>query len=106
MDGVVYCNGVGNFLLRNAKIKNLRTSGSPPFSIGIYLDGQETINMQLENIIVVTGDTDPENARTIVSAISRNVKNLGLFVNKPTSGITLKIGTSVNFKYIYSDEIT
>lgn len=105
-DGVVYCNGGGNFLLRNAKIKNLRTSGTSTFSIGIYLGFSGTINMQLENIIVVTGDTDPENARTIVSATSRDVKNLGLFVNKPISGITLKIGKSGNFKYIISDEIT
>ena len=108
-DGVVYCNNHGKFLLRNAKIKNLRTSGTSPFSIGIYLGAMGTISMELENIIVVTSEIS-DTSKTIYSASSRDVKNLGLFVNKPKSdSITLKIGTEVttgNFKYIISADIT
>ncbi len=109
-DGVVYCNNHGKFLLKNAKIKNLNSSGSSsPYSIGIYLGNTGTINMELENIIVVTGDTSND-SRTVVSAISRNVKNLGLFVNKPKSdNITLLIGTEIvtgNYKYIVSNDVS
>ena len=109
-DGVVYSTGDSNFILRNMKIKNLNTSGTTsPYSLGIYLDGSDTIDLQLENVILVTGDTSMD-SRTIDSFITRNVKNLGLFVNKPKSGnINLLIGTEVttgNFKYIISSDIT
>ena len=108
-DGVVYCSGGGNFSLKNAKIKNVNVEGTtPPYSIGIYL-GSGTINMELENIIIVASETS-SNSKTIVSASARDVKNLGLFVNKPISAnITLKIGTEVvtgNYKYIVSGDIT
>lgn len=99
-DGVVYSNNGGNFFLRNAKIKNLRTSGTSPFSLAIYLGNTGTIDMMIENLICVTSDSDQEDARTILSATSRNVKNLGLFVNRPVSGITLKIGDASNNKFI------
>ena len=108
-DGVVYCNNHGNFLLRNAKIKNLNTTGTTPYSIGIYLGNTGNINMELENIIVVTSEIS-STSKTIVSANSRSIKNLGLFVNKPISdNITLLIGTEVvtgNYKYIVSSDIT
>lgn len=104
-DGVVYSNNAGNFVLRNAKIKNLRTSGSSPFSLAIYLGDTGTINMMIENIICVTGDSD-EDAKTIISASLREVKNLGLFVNRPISGITLKIGDASNKKYIENSLIS
>lgn len=105
-DGVVYCNNHGKFLLRNAKIKNLRTSGTSPFSIGIYLGAMGTISMELENIIIVTGDSHATDARTIVSAVARTVKNLGLFTNKPNTNITFQIGTTGNFKYIVSPDVS
>jgi len=42
--------------------------------------------------------------------VARDVKNLGLFVNKAiSSNITLKIGTEVvtgNYKYIISADVT
>ena len=53
---------------------------------------------------------DEDDARTIVSVTSRDVKNPGLFVNNAiSSNITLKIGTEVvtgNYKYIISNDIT
>jgi hypothetical protein len=108
-DGVVYCSSGGNFLLRNMKIKNLNSGGTnSPYSMGIYL-GTGTINMMIENIIVVTSELS-STSKTIVSASSRDVKNLGLFVNKAiSSNITLKIGTEVvtgNYKYIISADVT
>lgn len=109
-DGVVYSTGDSNFILRNMKIKNINTSGTTsPYSLGIYLDGSDTIDLQLENVILVTGDTSMD-SKTIDSLIARDVKNLALFVNKPKSAnITLLIGTEVttgNYKYIESSDIT
>jgi len=109
-DGTIYCNSNANFLLRNAKITNMKTTGSTPFAIGIYLGSSGSIDMELEKIVIVTSDTDATNARTIFSEVSRNVKNLGLYVNKHiSSNITLKIGTEVvtgNYKYIVSTDLT
>lgn len=108
-NGVVKSMIGSNYVLRNAKIKNISTSGD---SVCIYIDsGVQTI--EIENLILVTGNTSTGKPIFRAGSISIDIKNLGLFVNLEIdrTKIILKIGTGIeptvgNFKYIVSPDVT
>ena len=107
-DGVIKSASGSNYVLRNAKIKNT-TSSSP--SIGIYIDsGSSTTDqtIELENLIIITG-TDSIDYSIFRDGMTTGIeiKNLGLFVKKDKNSlVSFTIGTSTNFKYIVSPDIT
>ena len=99
-----------NYVLRNARIKCTDTSAD---SVCIYLpDGDENDqSIEIENLILVTGNTTSGDTIKRIGSNSINIKNLGLFVNKEIneSIINLQIGTGTgtgeNFKYIVSSDV-
>lgn len=110
-DGVIRSSSGSNYVIRNAKIKNIYTGSSSPYSRGIYIEQGSSANNQsieLENIIIVTGTGSLD--FSIYRAGTTNgiaIKNLGLFVNVDKNNlVSFEIGTSTNFKYIISPEIT
>lgn len=108
-EGVIKSENGSNYVLRNAKIKCTDTSSD---SVCIYLPSGNTNNqtIEVENIILVTGNISSGDTVRRVGTNTINLKNLGLFVNKGINQtkIILKIGTgtSGNFKYIESTDIT
>jgi len=109
-DGVVRSATGSNYVLRNAKIKCTDTSAD---SVCIYLpDGDENDqSIEIENLILVTGNTTSGDTIKRIGSNIINIKNLGLFVNKEIneSIINLQIGTGTgtgeNFKYIVSSDV-
>jgi hypothetical protein len=112
-DGVIKSASGSNYVLRNAKIKNTSTSGD---SVCIYIDLGLVDNdqmIEIENLILVTGNTSTGETIFRDGTHTIDIKNLGLFVNKgiDRTKIILKIGTGTepidgNFKYIISSDIT
>ena len=102
-----------NYVVRNARIKNISNSGD---SVCIYIDSGSTLTSQtieIENLILVSGNTT--SGKTIFRAGSTaiNVKYLGLFVNRAIdeNKIILEIGLGLddpdyNYKYIVSTDIS
>lgn len=109
-DGVVRSASDSNYVLRNARIKCTDTSNN---SVCIYLPESDsnTQTIELENIILVTGNTTNGDTIRRITSNTMEVKNLGLFVNKAIdrTKIILLIGTGSgsgeNFKYIVSSDI-
>ena len=107
--GVVYCDVHTNLVLKNAKIKNISTSGSSPHSICIYINASSYEQfITIENVTIVTGNTSTgETIYTLIGANETLVKNIGLYVNKNIeSHVNLEIGTAANYKYIQSSDVT
>ncbi|MCB0726292.1 MAG: hypothetical protein KDD00_02435 [Ignavibacteriae bacterium] len=104
--GVIKSVSLSNYVLRNAKIKNTTTS-SP--SIGIYIvDGDiNDQNIEIENLIIVTGIAENQDYSIYRDGENNiNIKNLLLFVRAGISdNITLLIGDINNFKYIEDSTI-
>lgn len=107
--GVIFCEGLSNFIIKNAKIVN--NNGASP-SRGIFL--QPDINddfpsVELNNVKVVSGNLD---SGVIIYLNSTeefpvNIKNFGLFANRSLeSYIDLKVGTSSNYLFVESSELT
>lgn len=106
-NGVVKSANGSNYVVRNAKIKNTTTS-SP--SIGIYIESGDADDqiIEIENIIIVTG-TNTNDFSIFRNGMTNGIaiKNLGLFVKKDKSSlVTFEVGTSTNFNYIISLDVT
>lgn len=111
--GVIKSAFGSNYVLRNAKIKNISSSGD---SVCIYIDSGSSSTdqtIEIENLILVTGNTSSGKPIFRAGATSIDIKNLGLFVNLgiDRTKIILKIGTGIeptvgNFKYIISPDVT
>ncbi len=104
----IECNGAAvinsadtgaNYLLKNAKLKNLGTSSD---SKGIALDGTSPI-ITFNNVQIVTTG----NLINLVSG-SVNIKNYGLYGNKDIDNdhINLLIGDIDNFVFVPSSDLT
>lgn len=111
IDGVIKSATNSNYVLRNATIKCTDTSSS---SVCIFInDGsQNSQNIEVENIVLITGNTTSGETILREGNNTLDIKNLGLFVNKGINRakIILKIGTGDetggNFKYIVSTDIS
>ncbi len=110
--GVIKSVANSVYILRNAKIKCTDTTSN---SVCIYLpDGnQNDQNIEIENLILVTGNTNSGATMKRIGNNTIQVKNLGLFVNKAIdeSKIILEIGLGLNdpnynYKYIISTDIS
>lgn len=102
--GVIYSVGATLYEIQNAKIKNKSTSGSVPYSIGIYVDNADAQNITLQNVILVTGNTT--NGQTIytppLAPETSTIYNYGIFLNKAVSSTFLwVVGDSNNDNYKY-----
>lgn len=110
-DGVIRSSTGSNYLLRNAKIKNLISTGD---SVCIFIENgsQNSQSIEIENIILVTGNTSTGKPIYRDGSNTIEIKNLGLFVNKAIDRdkIILIIGTGDeiggNFKYIISPDVS
>jgi len=108
-DGVVRSSSGSNYVLRNAKIKNTFTTGD---SVCIYIESGNTNgqNIEIENIILVTGNSLSGKPIYRPGTNTININNYGLFVNRVIDRtlIILKIGTGTegNYKFIQSSDIT
>ena len=107
-DGVVRSATGSNYVLRNAKIKNIYTGTTTPFSIGIYIEGGDVNDqtIEIENLIIVTGTEEDDYSIYRDGNNNINIKNLGVFVNMEVSAkTTLIIGDDINFKYIIDSNV-
>jgi len=108
--GVIYCDAHTNMVLRNAKLRNTSTSGSTPYSVGIYINASSYEQFfTIDNVVLITGNTSTGQTMffPVTGAEPTIVKNLGLFVNKNIeSDIGIEIGTAAKFKYIQSSDIS
>lgn len=104
----IECNGAAvissnntavNYLIKNAKLKNLDSSSD---SKGIALDGTSPI-LTFKNVKIVSGGK-------LVNLVNGtvNIKNYGLFGNKDIDNdhVTLLIGNLGNYQFIPSTELT
>jgi len=101
---VLYSDGSGNFVLKNGTLKNKYSSTD---SIGIGVDTNLT-NMTLINVKIISGDATAGRPINVGNLTQMSVFNFGLFTNAPvnTSLALLKIGTSINYQYIQSSDLT
>jgi len=110
--GVIRSASGSNYVLRNAKIKNVST-GSNSVCIFINSGSSETDQtIEIENLILVTGNTSTGDTIRRDGNTGIVIKNLGLFVNKLINEelIILEIGVGLgnpeyNYKYIFSTDI-
>ena len=109
--GVIYSWSGAHYSLKNAKIVNTSTSSD---SVCIYLQEgeQDDQTIEIENLILVTGNS--EDGETIFRAgdTYNSIVNLLLFVNKviDQDKVVLLVGTGLiigeNYKYIYSSDVS
>jgi hypothetical protein len=108
--GVIYSLSGAHYSLKNAMIKNTSPEKN---SICIYLQSgeQDDQTIEIENLILVTGNT--EDGETIYrdGETFNSIVNLLLFVNKEIDQdkVVLLVGTGLisgeNYKYIYSADV-
>lgn len=105
-DGVIKSSGTSKYMLRNAKITCTDTSSN---SVCIYIPNSAANlqTIQIENLILVTGNISTGDTIRRIGDNEMKIKNLGLFVNKEINltKTPLLIGTGVtgpnaNYKYI------
>lgn len=101
---VLYSDGSGNFVLKNGTLKNKYSSTD---AIGIGVDTNQT-NVTLINVKIISGNATAGRPINVGNSTQMNVFNFGLFTNAPiyTSLALLKIGTSINYQYVQSSDLT
>lgn len=101
---VLYSDGSGNFVLKNGTLKNKYSSTD---AIGIGVDTNLT-SITLINVKIISGNETAGRPFNVGNSTQMNVFNYGLFTNAPvnTSLALLKIGTSINYQYVQSSDLT
>ncbi len=106
--GAIFSNAPSTYSIKNAKIINRNTNVQ---SRGISLFHSSGIlpNVTLQNVQIITGDTQTSNDEIIYvnNQSSVNIKNYSLFANKDKpSYVTFKIGTDLNHLFIHDPDLT
>ncbi len=101
---VLYSDGSGNFVLKNGTLKNKYSSTD---AIGIGVDTNLT-NITLINVKIISGNASAGRPINVGNSTQMNVFNFGLFTNAPLNAslALLKIGTSINYQYNQSSDLT
>jgi len=102
--GAVFVAGAANFILKNAKCKNL-ASGASSRTFWIIPEGTLEPNITFNNVKIVS------NGHVIffdeIQYGNLDIENFGLFTNKDLdTNIILEIGLEGNFQYVSSPELT
>lgn len=96
--------GGANFMLKNARSKNIQEGGS---SNAILLQPNfENMTVQLINVIAVSGNEEGFSIFCDPELGTPEVYNYGLFVNTAIAGFDLLVGTAYNNKYIESIDVS
>ena len=102
--GAVFVAGAANFILKNAKCKNL-AAGSESRTFWIIPEGVVEPNIIFNNVKIISNGYIIFFNQTQFGNI--DIKNFGLFTNKDIDdNIILKIGTEGNFQYISDSDLT
>lgn len=101
---VVYSNGYGLFQLINSKIVN---GSSDVDSQGIGIEEDNGFNMTLQNVKIISGDSEDGRPIYVGHDDSVDARNYGLFTNSEVNNtmVSFLIGDSSNYLYIKNADL-
>lgn len=105
--GAVYGQGIADFLLKNATLRNRDTTSNSKCIVLEQPPSTNNIpNMTLNSVKAVTLNTSSGYIIFQAGFNGLTVKNFGLFANKVLeAGVTLSVGNASNFQFIVSPDL-